>query len=87
MTQSTEILEKLSKIESLLEGQQPQPLTLAEAAAYMHMSKQTLYGLTSRSEIQHFKPSGKKIYFLRADLDAWLTRNRVTPRSELAREV
>ena len=72
-----EILEKLTRIETLLTAQQPQPLTLTEAAAYLHVSKQTLYRLTSHSEIVHFKPNGKKLYFQKADLDAWLTRNRV----------
>ena len=77
MTQSTEILEKLKAIEILLTAQQPAPLTLAEASLYLHVSKQTLYRMTSQSEIGHFKPNGKKIYFLKSDLDQYLTRNRV----------
>jgi excisionase family DNA binding protein len=75
--QTTQILERLTKIESLLGAQQPAPMTLAEAATYLHCSRQTLYKLTSRSQIPHFKPNGKRVYFLKADLDARLTRNRV----------
>ena len=77
-----EILERLTRIENLLQQAQPQPMTLAEAAAYLHLSKQSVYRLTSRSEIAHYKPSGKKIYFLRSDLDQWLTQRRVRPRGE-----
>jgi excisionase family DNA binding protein len=82
MTQTTEILEKLNKIISLLEGQQPAPMTLAEAAVYLHVSKQTLYRMTSQSQIPHYKPNGKRCYFLKCDLDAWLTRNRISVREE-----
>ena len=77
MGQTTEILERLTKIETLLGAQQPAPMTLVEAAAYLHISKQTLYRMTSQSQIPHFKPNGKRVYFLKSDLDAWLTRNRV----------
>ena len=83
MGTQTEILDRLGRIENLLQAQQPQPLTLEDAAAYLHVSKQTLYRLTSASQIPHFKPNGKRVYFLRADLDAWLTRNRVRTRGEV----
>ena len=72
-----EILEKLNRIETLLAGQQPAPMTLAEAAAYLHVSKQTLYRMTSQSQIPHYKPNGKKLYFTKHDLDQWILRNRV----------
>jgi len=74
---TSEILLKLTRIETLLAGQQPQPLTLPQAAIYLNVSKQTLYRWTSQSEIVHYKPSGKNIYFLKGDLDNWLTRRRV----------
>ena len=76
--QFDEVIDRLNKISSLLEAQAPQPLTLSEAAAYIHVSKQTLYRMSSKSEIVHYKPSGKRLYFLKADLDAFLTRNKVT---------
>lgn len=79
-TGQSEILEKLVRIETLLGAQQPAPMTLAEAALYLHVSKQTLYRFTSQSQIPHFKPNGKRVFFLKADLDAWLTRNRGPPR-------
>lgn len=79
MTRQTEeeILKRLAHIEGLLEAQQPQPLTLAEAAVYLHVSKQTVYKLTSQSQIPHFKPTGKRVYFLKRELDEWVTRRRV----------
>jgi excisionase family DNA binding protein len=52
------------------------PLDTEEAAAYISDSKSHLYQLTSKGQIAHFKPHGKKIYFLKKDLDAYLLKNR-----------
>lgn len=77
MAKLDEVVDRLGRIEELLQTQQPAPMTVPEAAAYLHISRQTLYRLTSKSEVVHYKPNGKRLYFLKADLDAWLTRNRV----------
>src|SRR5215831_11151433 len=52
------------------------PLDVGEGAAYLHITKSHLYQLTSKGLIAHYKPAGKKIYFRRRDLDAYLLRNR-----------
>ena len=59
-------------------------LTLAEAAIYMGVTKSYLYKLTMRKEIPHYKPCGKMCYIRRAELEAWLTRNRVATDEELS---
>jgi len=82
MTQTTEILEKLDRIETLLTGQQPPPLSFEQAAQYLHIAKSSLYRLTSKSLIGHFK-TGKKLYFLREDLHRYLLAHRVETRKEL----
>jgi excisionase family DNA binding protein len=51
-------------------------LSLLEAAEYLGISPSTLYKLNSRRKISYHKPSGKKIYYLIDDLDAWLSQNR-----------
>jgi excisionase family DNA binding protein len=58
-----------------------------EAAKYLNISEAYLYRLTSESAIPHYKPSGKKIYFSKRDLDNWLHRNRVKSREEIAEEL
>jgi len=83
--QFEEVLTRLERIESLMQSQLPSPLTLSEAAAYLHCSKSTLYKMTSQSLIAHTKPNGKRCFFLKADLDAYLLRNRVSTREELER--
>ena len=70
-----EIINKLTAIESLLEGtNQTKPLTLVEAAKFLDLSRSHLYKLTSERKIPHFKPNGKKIYFDKSELVQWLKR-------------
>ena len=81
-----EILDRLEEIQaSLRELRKPtdKPFDLLEAAIYLHVSKSHLYQLTSRGLIAHFKPNGKKIYFDKSDLDAYLLRNRVSASAEI----
>jgi excisionase family DNA binding protein len=61
-------------------------LNFEEAAAYLDLSKSYLYKLTSSSQIPHFKPSGKKVYFDIADLDQWLRRKRIRSIDEIENE-
>ena len=77
--------QQLARIERLLAGQKA-TLTLEEASAYSGISKSYLYKLTSAGSIPHYKPEGKTIYFDRAELDAWLKRNRVKTTQEIEQE-
>lgn len=72
----------LTQIQNLL-GQEERPFTFQEACSYLDISPSYLYKLTSQNKIVHFKPNGKKIYFLKSDLNAWLLRNRVSTAYEL----
>lgn len=81
------LLAELASINKRLDEQAPRPLTLPEAADYLGISRSRLYFYTSESLIPHFKPTGKKIYFQKADLDAFILRNRVSTREELAANV
>jgi len=81
---NTQLAEELKQIRVSLDAQEPRPLSLPEAAEYMSLSRSRLYFLTSQNLISHFKPTGKKIYFKKSDLDSFLLRNRVSTRQELA---
>ena len=58
-------------------GKEPQYLDLSGAIAYLKCSKSKLYKLTSRKEIPHSNPTGKKLYFIKQDLDNWILSSRV----------
>ncbi len=58
-------------------------LTSDETAKYMGISKSYLYKLTMNRVIPHYKPMGKVCYFNRAEIEAWLQRNRIATAREL----
>lgn len=75
-------LEAFAKMLLAQSAQQPAPniaakeiLTVDEAAAFTGLAKQSIYGMTSRREIPHFK-RGKSLRFRRSELEAWLLENR-----------
>lgn len=80
MEQSILFLEKrLDNIERLLTEQSlstKEILNFNEAALFLDISHSHLYKLTSQKQIPHFCPQGKRLYFKREELQAWLLRNR-----------
>ena len=80
------ILKKLTAIENLLKGQTEKPLTFNEAAQYLDISKSYLYKLTCKNQVPHFKPTGKRIYFSKSELDTWLLRNPVKSTTDIEQE-
>ncbi len=73
------ILDKLTEIANKLDEQnllQKTTLNFNEACKYLDVSPSHLYKLTSTKQVPHFCPQGKKLYFRRDELDAWLQRNR-----------
>ena len=62
-------------------------MDLEECAQYTGLSKSYLYKMTALHEVPHFKPGGKKIFFKKEEIDAWLMRNRVKTDEELRLDV
>lgn len=58
-------------------------LIFGDACNFMGVSKSYLYKLTSCQKIQHYKPSGKLIYFKKEDLVNWMLRNRIQTADEI----
>jgi excisionase family DNA binding protein len=89
MNQQTYTLQHLiDKIEILTQAvlTNKNTLTLDECASYTGLSTSHLYKLTSSGAIPHYKPNGKKLYFDRSEIDAWLRQNRVITRSEIEQQ-
>lgn len=83
-----ELVERINELSEKLEKRQSATkefLTTEEAACYLGCSAANIYKLTMNREIPHFKPSGKMMYFKRGDLDAWITRCRVSSQYEIRR--
>ncbi|HUX59025.1 MAG TPA: helix-turn-helix domain-containing protein [Bacteroidales bacterium] len=83
------IIEKLDNIEKMLSEQnllKKEVLNFSEACQYLDISESHLYKLTSRKQVPHFCPQGKKLYFNRLELDKWLQTNRKNTAEEVDRE-
>lgn len=65
--------------------QQKEIMKLSDVAEMLGLSKQTLYGKTSRREIPHYK-LGKSIYFKRDEVMAWALKNKQLTMEEIERE-
>jgi excisionase family DNA binding protein len=60
-------------------------LNVDEAADLLNLAKQTVYSHTSKREIPHFK-RGKKLYFKRAELLAWIDQSKRQTVAEMQTE-
>ena len=83
------IFAKLESIERMLIEQnmlKKEVLNFNEAAIYLEVSHSHLYKLTSLGNIPAYKPNGKKLYFNRRELDAWLLSNKQASTSEIELE-
>jgi len=72
----SQIEANLDLIKSLLLGDK-KTLTLDEGCKYTGYSKSYMYKLTSGQIIPHLK-RGKKVFFDKDELDAWLRHNKIT---------
>lgn len=79
-----EILNRLKLIESLLaKNSQIEFINANEAAAYLNISTNYLYKLTSEKKFPFYKPSGKLIYFKKSELDNWISQSRIKSKKEI----
>lgn len=79
--------EDLMKVADLIAeritGLQKQFFNADEAAAYLGLSKSTLYKMTMSRRIPFYRPTGKLLYFRREELEQWLLANRCATDEEL----
>lgn len=60
-------------------------LSVEEAAVFLRIKITTLYEKTANKLIPHFK-RGKRLYFYRSELEAWLRQGKVKTTGELRDE-
>lgn len=59
-------------------------LTIQQAADFLNLTPQTIYGLVSARKIPFSKPTGSRLYFSRLELIEWLKSNRTSTVQEQA---
>ena len=63
-----------------------QVMTIMDGSNFLGISKQTLYGYTSKRTVPHYK-NGKKLYFLHDELLAWLQTNQRKTITQITNDV
>lgn len=81
------IEQRLERIEKLLLNSQKTVLNFEELVEFTGLSQSYLYKLTSKGEIPFYRPNGKQLYFNKAEIEAWLLRNRSKTNEEIDVEV
>ncbi len=66
------ILEKLDSIQKTLVEKEKPFLSIDQASEYLGISKNTLYGYTSKGILPFYKPQNRKIFFRIEDLNQFV---------------
>jgi excisionase family DNA binding protein len=86
----TELTKKVDELYKVITNAQPQEttdqfLTVEQAADFLTLSVPTIYSKVSRRELPYMK-RGKRLYFARKDLEAYLQGGRVKTVKEIEAE-
>ncbi len=81
------IIDLLIELKETLEknnNEQNRHYSVVEAANYLGITKQTLYKYNSQNLLSYHKANGKKIYYLKDDLDSFICskQKRITSTEE-----
>lgn len=57
--------------------------TAKEASEFLGVALQTVYHYTHEKRIPHYKPLGRKVYFLKSDLESFIQQSRISSMQEL----
>lgn len=80
------VLSEIKSPSAQKESSSPILLSLNEAAGFLKLAPQTIYGFTSKRIIPFLK-RGKKLYFKRSELEQWLEAGKKKSIAELNREI
>jgi excisionase family DNA binding protein len=74
-----------SSIENVTTWNGNELMNVQQAAGYLTLSVQTIYGLVHKMEIPNFK-RGKRLYFKRTEIVDWIGQSRRKTRVEIEQE-
>lgn len=84
------IIKELLQEQSQQQSQQPpeadKPLTIEQAAEFLHLKNPTIYGLVHHRKIP-FSKKGKVLYFSKKELQSWIDSGRHKTTAEIEQEV
>lgn len=88
------IMERLDRIEKALSNikienaivEESKAMNVSEVAKYLNTNIPSIYGLTSRAEIPHYKIA-KKLYFKKEEIDEWIYSKKIKTNQDIEKEV
>ena len=77
-------MQRLDRIEKAIENLKTEnaivveskAMNVSEVAKYLNTNIPSIYGLTSRAEIPHYKIA-KKLYFKKEEIDEWINSKKI----------
>lgn len=66
--------------------QLPELMSIHQLSKYLSLANQTIYTFTSKHLIPYFK-KGKRLYFRKSEIDAWISNGRRKTISEIEQEI
>lgn len=82
----TSIIEMIEKKLDEIKVVQKNIMSVEDLAMYLDLSPTYIRKMTHNREIPYYKPNGKKLYFLKEEIDEWVLSSRVMTSEELRRE-
>lgn len=88
------IIERLDRIEKAISNLklenvivvESKAMNVSEVAKYLNTNIPSIYGLTSRAEIPHYKIA-KKLYFKKEEIDEWIYSKKIKTNQDIEKEV
>lgn len=88
------IIERLDRIEKAISNLKLENVivvkskakNVSEVAKYLNTNIPSIYGLTSRAEIPHYKIA-KKLYFKKEEIDEWIYSKKIKTNQDIEKEV
>lgn len=88
------IMERLDRIEKAISDlkkentikTESKAMNISEVAKYLNTNIPSIYGLTSRAEIPHYKIA-KKLFFKKEEIDEWINSKKIKTKQDIENEV
>lgn len=81
-TMEEKILQEIEELKSLTLLAAKSVLTIDDVALLTGISKSTLYKMTCKKQLPHYKPNSKLLFFDRKEIEEWAKQNRVNTWAE-----
>ena len=76
------IMEELAEIKTLTLLASKNVLTIDDVSLLTGVSRSTIYKMTSKKLLPHYKPNSKLLFFNRKEIEEWAQQNRVMSQQE-----